>query len=90
MMVWYNWFALSPSDELSQVPTSPSTCASPELPPHVKQQPIEGEETDKNVVAREASSAKNGMSCVCVHMVYVCVCVCVHVVCVRVVRYVCM
>ena len=71
---------LSPSDELSQDPTPSSTCASPELPPHAKQQPVQEEETDKkvstNVVTREDSSVENGMSCVCVHMVCVCVCVC--------------
>ena len=86
MMMWYNWFALSPSDELSQVPTPPSTCASPELPPHVKQQPVEKEETDKNVVAREASSVKNGMRlvcvCVCLCVLVCCVCVCMWCVCV--------
>jgi len=80
MMMWCNWFALSSSEELSQVLTPSSTCASPELPPHVKQQPVEKEGTDKNMVAREASSVKNGMLLVCVcACVCVCVCVCVYV-----------
>ena len=67
-MMLCSWFALSPSDDLSQDPTPSSTCASPELPPHVKQQPVEEEEIDKNEVAREDSSVKNGICLVCVRI----------------------
>ena len=68
MMMLCSWFALSPSDDLSQDPTPSSTCASPELPPHVQQQPVEEEEIDKNEVAREDSSVKNGICLVCVRI----------------------
>lgn len=45
-----------PSDDLSEDP-----CASPELPPHVQQQPIEEEETGNSVDAEEECSAESGM-----------------------------
>lgn len=56
MMVWYNWIALSPSDDLSEDP-----CASPELPPHVQWQPTEEEETGNSVDTEEEHSAESGM-----------------------------
>ena len=61
MMVWYNWIALSSSDDPSEDP-----CASPKLPLHVQWQPIEEEETGNSVDAEEECSAESGM---CMHTI---------------------
>ena len=64
--------SLSPSDDLSQDPTPSSTCASPELPPHV---PMEKEKTGDGMDAEEECSGMF-MPVQCMHTIltkkYIC------------------
>ena len=58
-MLWrYNWLDCSfTTGDLSQDPALPTMCRSLEPPPHVKNPPVEEEETD----AEEGSSAEKCM-----------------------------